>query len=111
MAEIVGTVGYGWLGLVCIVVGMRMRRGIGRYMISRAVKVSYEELPLRERVRTSNSLIAMGTAFLACATFSVVPEFVMMIFFGVAFGFFVLYVVTQRELRRAAQEVVRSKAG
>ncbi|WUH99732.1 hypothetical protein OHR68_40650 [Spirillospora sp. NBC_00431] len=111
MGVVVGTVGYVWLGLVCIVVGVRTRRGIGRYMISRRVKVSYEELPLRERVRASNSLFAMGAAFLLCATFSLVPEPVMMLFFLIALLLFVFYVVTQRWLRRAAQEVARSKTG
>jgi hypothetical protein len=108
---VVGTLGYALLGLACITAGMRTRRGVGKYTISRKVKVSYEELPLRERIRTSNALLVLGAALLLCATFSLLPEPVMAVFFLTALFFFVLYVVIQRDLRRAAQEIARTKAG
>jgi hypothetical protein len=108
---VVGTLGYALLGLACVTGGVRTRRGIGKYAISRNVKVSYEELPLRERIRTSNALILLGAALLLCSTFSRLPEPVMAVFFFAALFFFVLYVVIQRDLRRAAQEIARTKAG
>ncbi len=108
---VVGTLGYALLGLACIAVGMRTRRGIGKYTVSRNVKVSYEELPPRERTRTSNALLLLGLVLLLCATFSLFPEPVMAALFLTALFFFVVYIMTQRDLRRAAQEIARTKAG
>jgi hypothetical protein len=110
-AIVVGTLSYALLGIACIATGVRTRRGIGKHTISRKVKVSYEELPFRERIRTSNALFALGAALLLCATFSLLPEPVMAVLFLAALFFFVLYVVIQRDLRRAAQEIARTKAG
>lgn len=108
---VVGTLSYISMGLICLVVGMRMRRGIGRYRISRRVFVHYEELPLKERIKTSNSLLVFGVTLLACATYSKIPDLLMAAFFVMALFFFVLYTVVQRDLRTAAQAVVRSKTG
>jgi hypothetical protein len=108
---IIGTLGYALLGLACVAVAMRTRRGTGNYTISRNVKVSYGKLPLRERIRTSNALVALGAALLLCATFSLLPTPVMVVFFLTALCLFVLYVVSQRDLRRAAQEIARTEPG
>ncbi|TDB81140.1 hypothetical protein E1264_33160 [Actinomadura sp. KC216] len=106
-----GTLGYGLLGLACLTTGMRMRRGIGKYTISRKAKVDYAELPLTERIRASNALLILGTALLLCATFSIVPEPVMALTFLTTLFLFIFYLIVQRDLRRAAQEIARARAG
>lgn len=108
---VIGTLSYILMGLVCILIGMRMRKGIGKYTISRSAKVSYHKLPLRERIRTSNSLLALGAALLLAGTYSLVPGPVMTVYFLTALFFFVLYVVIQRDLRRSAQEIARTRQG
>jgi hypothetical protein len=108
---VVGTLGYALLGIACITTGVRTRRGIGKYAISRKVKVSYEELPSRELTRTSNALLVLAVALLLCATFSLLPKFVVAVLFWATLFPFVLYAVIQRDLRRAAQEIARTKAG
>lgn len=105
----VGTLAYAVLGLACITAGMRARKGIGQYKVSRTAKVSYNELPRRERIRTGNALLALGAALLLCATFSLLPVPVMVAFFLAALACFVLWVVIQRDLRRAAQEIARTR--
>ena len=106
---IVGTVAYAVLGLACIAVGVRTRKGVGDYKVSRGVKVGYEELPWRERVRTGNALLALGVALLLCTPFGLLPEVAVAVLFLVALCAFVAYVVIQIGLRRAAQEIARGK--
>ncbi|MFB4308702.1 hypothetical protein [Actinomadura sp. GTD37] len=108
---IVGTAAYVLLGLACIASGVRTRRGVGNYKVSRSSKVSYGELPRRERVRTGNALLVLGVVLLLCAPFSLLPEAVVAVLFFVALCSFVAYVVIQTGLRRAAQEIARAKAG
>ncbi|TDC61352.1 hypothetical protein E1200_28990 [Actinomadura sp. GC306] len=110
MAVVVGTLAYALLGVACLATGVKTRRGTGEYSISRKVKVSYEELPPRERVRTSNALFALGTALLVCATYSLVPDPVIAVFFLTAVVLFAVYAVVQRGLRRAAQDIARTRA-
>jgi membrane protein YqaA with SNARE-associated domain len=110
VAVIVGSLAYALLGLACLTAGVKTRRGIGTYRVSRQVRVSYEELPLRERVRTGNALFAFGAALLLCAAFSLVPDPVTAALFLTALLLFVVYVVVQRGLRRAAQEIARTRA-
>jgi len=110
MVVIVGTLAYVLLGVACLVAGVKTHRGMGAYSVSRTVKVSYEELPLRERVRTDYALLVLGAALLLCATFSLVPDPVIAVFFLTALVFFVVYVVVQTGLRRAAQEIARTRA-
>ena len=108
---VVGTLGYALLGIACIVTGVRTRRGVGKYTISRNVKVNYKELPLRERIRTSNALLALGVVLLLCSTFGFLPEIVMAVFFSAGLLFFVIYIVIQRDLRRSAQGIARARLG
>ncbi|MVZ99262.1 hypothetical protein F8568_002430 [Actinomadura sp. LD22] len=108
---VVGTVAYAALGLACIAVGVRTRKGVGKYKVSRSAKVSYEELPLRERTRTGNALLVLGVALLLCSPFSLLPGPAVAVVFLVALCCFVAYLVIQVGLRRAAQAVVRAKAG
>jgi hypothetical protein len=106
---ILGTVAYALLGFACVVSGVRARKGVGNYTVSRNVKVPYEELPQRERVRTGNALLVLGVVLLLCAPFSVLPEAAVVVLFLAALCSFISYAVIQMGLRRAAQEIVRGK--
>lgn len=110
MPVIIGTVAYGLLGLACVAVGVRTRKGVGNYTVSRSVKVPYGELPQRERVRTGNALLVLGVLLLLCTPFGLLPEAAVVVFLA-ALCSFVAYAVIQTGLRRAAQEIVRGKAG
>jgi Ca2+/Na+ antiporter len=103
-----GAVGYVLLGLACLAAGVKTRRGIGNYAVSRNVKVRYKELPIEERIRTGNALLVLGVTLLLCATFGLVPEPVTVVLFLAALCLFVLFVVIQRGLRRAAQQIART---
>lgn len=108
---VIGTLAYALLGLVCVAEGVRTRRGVGEYKLSRGVKVSYEKLPLRERTRTANALLVLGAALLLCSPFSLLPEPAIAALFLLALCCFIAYVVIQAGLRRAAQAVVRDRTG
>lgn len=111
MPVIIGTVAYALLGLACVAAGVRTRKGVGNYTVSRSVKVPYEELPQRERVRTGNALLVLGVLLLLCTPFGLLPEAAVVVVFLAALCSFVAYAVIQTGLRRAAQEIVRGKAG
>ncbi|MDL4818319.1 hypothetical protein [Actinomadura opuntiae] len=105
-----GALVYALLGLACIAVGVRTRKGMGEYKVSRRIKVRYDELPLRERMRTGNALLVLGVALLLCSPFGLLPAVAMAVLFLVALCAFVAYLVIQVNLRRAAQEIARAKA-
>ncbi|MEU8123208.1 hypothetical protein AB0C21_31230 [Spirillospora sp. NPDC049024] len=107
---IVGTVAYALLGLACVASGVRARKGVGNYTVSRGVKVPYGELPHRERVRTGNALLVLGVLLLLCTPFGLLPEAAVAVLFLAALSSFVAYAVIQTGLRRAAQEIARGKA-
>lgn len=110
-AIVVGTVAYALLGLACISMGVRTRRGVGEYKVSRTVKVGYANLPRRERVRTGNALLVLGAVLLLCTPFSLFPVPVIAVLFLAALVSFIVYTLIQMGLRRAAQEIARTKIG
>lgn len=108
MNPLLSAVGPLCLGLLCVISGARIRRGLGDVQASRRDRVAAARVPLEVRVRAGNAGLLLGASFLALAALCLDPgPFILApIVLCVLLGF--PFYSRHKALREAAEEALRA---
>ncbi|WP_106396391.1 hypothetical protein [Actinocorallia populi] len=111
MNPLLGAAGPFFLGLMCVVLGVRLRKGLGDVQASRGARVPAARLPLPVRTRAGDANLLLGAAFLAVAACCLSPGPVLLAPIALCLLLGYPYLIRHRALRAAAEEVLRADSG